>query len=595
MLEIPVLAIGTHCARSQPTIMSERRQAPFYVMGHLNPDTDAICSAIGHAALLRATGEEHVVAARCGHLPERTEWVLDQAGVEKPLYIKDVRIKAGEIALSEVVYVKADDTFLTAYERMVASGVRSVPVIDADRNVTGVLRFLDLLQLLLPTETEGLAVRTVSVSLSKVAQTLRAEINGAPLDETDFEERDQITLVGASSEENVVRRLEAAKEQGLIKKFVVICGDRPSIQNIAVDYGVNALIVTGGCPIGLALQDRATQQGVTILQCSQDTASTATLIRCSRQVRSVLKEDFIVLERSEPISRIRKRLAAEPQELFPVVEDDSMKLVGVMSKSDMIDPPKPKLALVDHNEYAQAVQGVEEAEIVEVIDHHRLAGDLVSREPIRYLNEPVGSTCTLVARKFRHRDLEPERGIAICLLAGLVSDTLNLTSPTTTELDHQMRDWLAGIADIDPTKFTEDFFAVGSLLASGEPTKVINTDRKEFTEEGYQISISQIEELGLQYFNRRRELLEAALRELQEEKNYDLACLVVTDIGKHYSLIIACGPEAVLAALPFDRKDDTLFHAPGAVSRKKQIFPAVCHAVAKAGLKETRNSSTQGV
>lgn len=559
-------------------------------MGHLNPDTDAICSAIGHAALLQAIGEENVIAARCGHLPERTEWVLDQAGVEKPVYIKDVRIKAGEIALKEVVYVKADDTFLTAYERMFASGVRSVPVIDADRNVTGVLRFLDLLQLLLPTETEGLAVRTVSTSLAKVATTLRAEVSGAKLDETDLEERDHITLVGASSEENVVRRLEDAKSQGLIEKFVVICGDRPSIQQIALDYGVNALIVTGGCGISLDLRDLAEEKGTTILQCSQDTASTATLIRCSRQVRSVLKEDFIVLERSEPISRIRKRLAAEPQELFPVVEDDSMRLVGVMSKSDMIDPPKPRIALVDHNEYAQAVQGIEEAEVVEVIDHHRLAGDLVSREPIRYLNEPVGSTCTLVARKFRHRDLEPEKGIAICLLAGLVSDTLNLTSPTTTELDRNIRDWLAGIAGVDPTKFTEEFFAVGSLLAAGDAAKVLNTDRKEFSEDDYNISISQIEELGLQYFNRRREEFEAALADLIDEKNYDLACLVVTDIGKHYSLILAAGTEALLAALPFDRKDDTLFHAPGVVSRKKQVFPAVCHAVAKAGVKATRRS-----
>src|SRR5690606_9265184 len=182
--------------------------------------------------------------------------------------------------------------------------------------------------------------------------------------------------------------------------------------------------------------------------------------------------------------------------------------IGVISKSDLVDPPRIRLALVDHNEYAQAVTGVEEAEIIEVIDHHRLAGDLVSREPIRYLNEPVGSTSTLVARKFLHRDLTPEPGVALCLCAGIVSDTLCLTSPTTTQLDRDILEWLGKIAGIEPKRFTEEFFAVGSLLATGTPDEILNADRKEFTEDGFKVSISQVEERGLHGFDNRRAELE---------------------------------------------------------------------------------------
>jgi len=565
--------------------MSTSPKLPFYVIGHRNPDTDAICAAIGHAALLNAIGEENVIAARCGDVPQRTQWVLEKAGMPAPRLIRDVRPTAGGIARRDVVQVCDTDTFLTAFGRMRASGVRSVPVIDKNGRVKGILRYLDLLQLLLPAQTEGLAVRTVTTSLQKITSTLRAEITGAE-DVSLTNEQDLVMLVGASSQESVHRRLVEAKEEGLMDRFVVICGDRPPVQQAAIDFGVRALIITGGFGIDIEYRNLARKNGTSIILCSQDTASTTTLIRCSRQVSHVLQQGFTVVDASDPISILRKRLAADPQELFPVVEDDTRELRGVISKSDLIDPPRPRLALVDHNEYAQAVRGVEEAEIVEVIDHHRLAGDLVSREPIRYLNEPVGSTSTLVARKFFHRDLEPDKGVATCLLAGLLSDTLNLSSPTTTLLDREMRDWLCSIAEVEPIVFTEEFFAVGSLLAGSDPTDCLAADRKEFHEEGYNISISQIEELGLQPFQSRRKDLEKALATLVEESNYDLAFLVVTDIGKHYSLILTQGDESVLGRLPYDREDDALFKAPGVVSRKKQIFPAICEAIRRAGARE---------
>jgi len=551
---------------------------PFYVIGHKNPDTDAICSAIGHAALLRATGEETATAARCGELSQRTAWVLEKAGVEAPELVTDVRATAAMICRREVVKASLADTFLTAYRRMLAHGVRCVPVVDDGGHVKGILRYLDLLELLLPGETEGLAVRTVHASLTKIAESLGAESIGAELPEPDHEE-DLILLVGASSQGTVQSRLKNAAKEGHIGRFLVICGDRPIVQRYAIDYGARALLVTGSNPVDPSLAKLAAAKGVVILRSHQDTASCSTLIRCSRTVRHAMTHKFISVGSHEPVSQLRKRLVPADQDLFPVDDPRDGTMLGVISKSDLLDPPRIKLALVDHNEYAQAVNGVEEAEIFEVIDHHRLAGDLVSREPIRYLNEPVGSTSTLVARKFVHRDLKPEPGVAMCLAAGIISDTLCLTGPTTAELDHEMLKWLSGIAGVDAEKFTEEFFAVGSLIATGTPVEILNADRKEFSEDGRKVSISQVEERGLHGFAPRREELEAALKRLVADHGYDLAVLAVTDVSRHHSIILAAGNPDIIEKLPFAPVDCTLFDAPGVVSRKKQIFPAVSEAL----------------
>ncbi len=551
---------------------------PFYVIGHRNPDTDAICSAIGHAALLNASGEEPgAIAARCGEVSQRTKWVLDRANLDSPLLITDVRTNAGMICRREVVQVGLNDTFLTAYRRMLAAEVRCVPVTDCEGKTRGILRYFDLLKLLLPANTEGLSVRTVLASLTKLADTLDATSMGAELPPPEQEE-ELILLVGASSQGTVDKRLRVATKDGNVGQFLVICGDRPIVQRYAIDRGARALLVTGGNTVSEEIRLRSIQKGVVLLLCKQDTASASTLIRCSRTVRHVMETDFITIAAGEPVSRLRKKLAAVDQDLFPVMEAGSDELLGVIAKSDLVDPPRIRVALVDHNEYAQAVSGVEEAQIVEVIDHHRLSGDLVSREPIRYLNEPVGSTCTLVARKFYHRDLAPDPPVALCLSAGIVSDTLCLTSPTTTELDRRMLKWLSGIAGVDPEEFTQEFFAVGSLIANGTPEEIIGADRKEFTEQGMHVSISQVEERDLRGFEARRQELEAELRQLHSDRKYDLTVLAVTDVALHKSMILAIG-EGMLDHLPFQRLDESLFLAPGVVSRKRQIFPAICEAI----------------
>ncbi len=552
---------------------------PFYVIGHKNPDTDAVCSAIGHAALLRASGEEpNAIAARCGEVSQRTKWVLEKAGIEPPLLLTDARTTAGMICRRKIIQVRPSDTFLTAYNRMLEASIRCVPVVNEDGSVAGMLQYINLLKLLLPDNTEGISVRTVHASLHNLAATLDAESIGAQISDHDHEE-DLILLVGASSQETVKQRLDQATKEGNVGQFLVICGDRPIVQRLAIEKGARALLVTGKNLVSKEIQDFAIAKGTVLLVCRQDTASANTLIRCSRTVRHVMETKFINVAESEPVSKIRKQLVGVDQDLFPVMDNITHLMLGVIAKSDLVDPPRLRFALVDHNEYAQAISGIEEATITEVIDHHRLSGNLVSREPIRYLNEPVGSTCTLVARKFFHRDLIPAPNVALCLCGGIVSDTLCLTSPTTTKLDQKMLTWLSGIARVDAKHFAEEFFAVGSLIANGTTDEIINTDRKEFNEQGFFISISQVEERDLHGFLARREELEEALRTLQFEKGYNIAVLAITDVALLKSMVLAVGPEKVIASLPFKRIDDTLYEAPGVVSRKRQIFPAICDAI----------------
>ena len=556
--------------------MSNSPNMPLYVIGHKNPDTDAICSAIGYADLLRKKGHTEALAARCGAVPTRTAWVLEKAGMEKPLLLDDVSATAEMICRKEVVKVSDDATFLEAYELMLSEKVRSIPVVNGHNQLCGLLKYLDLLQLLMPIDTEPESVRRMIACPEKIAVTLGAKVEGATL---KAQEREIVQLVGASSVDTVQKRLEHATEVGDIKSYVVICGDRPIIQRTAIEHGVCMLVVTGGFEVSEDLVQASKKKGVVILRCKQDTATASKLIRCSRMVSHALDDDIIRVMAHDSVKVLRDGLASVKQDLFPVIHPADNRLMGVISKSDLIDPPRIRLVMVDHNEYSQAVEGVEHAKVVEVIDHHRLAGDLVSSEPIRYINEPVGSSCTLVAREYRYAEVDIPREVALCLIAGMVSDTLNLTSPTTTNLDREILEWLCGIASVDAADFTHDFFASGSLLAHNTADEAINADRKVFEEDGARVSISHVEESGLDLFPERKEDLSLALDALIEVKGYDLALLIVTDINSHHSLLLGSGDAQIMKALNFERDADGVFQAPGVVSRKKQVFPAVCQAI----------------
>lgn len=557
-----------------------KENRPVYVIGHQNPDTDAICSAIGNAEFLRTHGEPNAVAARCGEMTLRTAWALEKAGVQPPVLLHDVTPTAGSICRRDIISVSPDDTFMTAYRRMTENALQTIPVIDSEKNLHGLLRYFDLLNLLMPLAMTEMNVRSVCASLRNIAKTIDGKcLNGDHLSE---EEMDNILLVGASSEPSVRTRLANYKRKGMIQDLIVICGDRPNVQLYAVEHGVRALVTTAGSSPSLDIIETAETTGTCILSTPWDTASVGQLIRCSRKVSEQVHKDYIVFPENAPLPELRRVAARHKQDLFPVVSLKTKKIIGVLSKTDLVDPPRMRVVLVDHNEFSQAVKGIEEADIVEVLDHHRLGTQLSTRDPIRFLNEPVGSTSTLVARKFFHRNSQPSVPVAICLCAGILSDTLNLTSPTTTRADRDMLEWLTGIAMIDAKKFTEEFFAQGSMLRSNTaPSVIIQADRKTFTEYDYKVSLSQVEEIGLFGLEDVQDGLVEALEALVKAEGLSLACLLVTDIVSHNSLLLAVGEDEVLDNIEYERLGVNLFSAPDVVSRKKQLFPAVSRALKK--------------
>lgn len=549
-----------------------------HVIGHRNPDTDAICSAIGYAAFLRDVRGMKAEAACCGELSVRTNWVLQTAGVPGPKLLLDVRPTAATICRRDVFTASPHQTFLSVYRMMVDHNFRSIPIVDDEGRLLGMPAIQELGQLFLPAQTNektDAANREVRSSLLNIVNAIDGILGGAAPDLETIQ--DFVLVVAASSLETTRKRAQ----QFPANLLVMVTGDRPEIHELAVEMNARCLIITGKFKPTSSILTRAAQQGVAIIYSPYDTASTSQLLRFSRPIGEALSHEFLSFGSRTPIREIVPAAQHSSQPLFPVVDEETQKLLGVFSKSDLIDLPRMKLVLVDHNEFAQAVAGADEAEIIEVIDHHRLSGNLRTKEPIRFINEPVGSSCTIVGIMYRMRGAAPDKATAICLCAGIISDTLHLTSPTTTSTDQEILEWLSGIGGIDSAQFVKDFFAAGSMLREHTPDRALESDRKVFEENGWHISISQIEELGLDEFWKREAELQGALQSLLTKHNLHFACLMVTDITRHHSVLLVAGDQRVIDSIDYPQAKEHVYDMAGVVSRKKQLFPYMSHVVTK--------------
>jgi manganese-dependent inorganic pyrophosphatase len=543
---------------------------PTWVMGHKNPDTDAICSALAYADLLRQTRIPEAVAACCGPPNARTEWVLQTAGISRPRLMSDVNLRASDICRREVSTARPTASVIEAYREMAAHSYRSLPVTNEDGILVGMLALQDLLALLIPESDKGNLARQVTTSTENVARILEADV--VYLNESSSKEQDFLMMVAGSSEPVMQERITKLPKDQLL----IITGDRVGVQLHAVEAGVRCLVITSGFRPSEAIIHAASKNGTSILVTDRDTASTTQLIRGARSINTAVSKDFISFSPDMKVQAIKEKLKTNrDQVLFPVCDPETKKLVGVFSRADLVNPERPRLILVDHNEFSQAVNGADEAEIIEVLDHHRLSGNLVTKEPIQFINKTVGSTCTIVGSTFRSYQIAPSRSIAICICAGIISDTLNLTSPTTTDEDRSVLEWASEIAGIDVARFKEDFFSAGSVLRSSNIPEAVGSDRKEFDESGYRVSISQVEEIGFDYFWPAREALQAELKSLVKEQNLDLACLMITDITLNDSLLLIEAPLEIRQRIGYPKKDSHLFVLKGVVSRKKQLFPFI--------------------
>ncbi len=550
-----------------------------FVFGHRNPDTDAICAALAYTDYLQRTSRPDAIACCCGAPNKRTEFALERAGLTAPRIVMDVRPEVGDVCRRTPIIARENEVFFEVYQRMNEHGIGAVPVLDEAGQLAGVLTLLNLLQLVFEGDTDPIRFRQVMTTVGKICQVINGEFQHQLDVDTPSE---MIVMVGAMSAEAFTKRLHKFEAS----KLIVVSGDRPTIQLPALEHGVRVMVVTGGYKLSPGLLQLAKANNVTVINSPFDTATTTMRIKTARQIGEAIDRDCRILASKEPVADVRRSVDRSRQKLFPVVNDDG-QLFGVLSKTDLVNPPRPKLVLVDHNELSQAVVGADEADIIEVLDHHRLGGSLKSSEPIRFINEPVGSTCTLVARQFRAAGLTPSPGIALCMASGIISDTLFLRSPTSTSVDRDCLDWLRGFCKCDLDQYAREFFAIGSALRSGIGKDVIREDCKEFTEHNIRFSISQIEEIGFELFWQRKDELLSALTELAQSRGLDFSALLVTDIVSNGSLLLMSHEPDYWEEINYPRVERHLYQLDDVVSRKKQLLPLIARLIADARTKSS--------
>jgi manganese-dependent inorganic pyrophosphatase len=540
------------------------------VIGHRNPDTDAICSAIGYADFKRRTGLPQAVAARCGDTNERIDFVLNSFGMPVPRFVSDVSPKVCDVMERNVLSVEPTATAAEALGLMHEHNLRILPVLEAGGKCRGLLSLFKLSKFLFPAANRLFDSRRLLASHATLAKTLGGSLI---VGSDQGPEEDLILMIGAMGLESFAQRLELYPKD----KLAVVVGDRWDIQNLAIREGVRVMIVTGGHAVEPKTLDAARNRGVSLIGSPHDTATTAALCRAGVSVRHVLDEDFLSLQEEAPLADVLKRATASGFLAFPVLDAEG-RTSGILSKSDFLKRVDRKLILVDHNELSQAVEGAEQVEILEIIDHHRI-GSLTTHQPILFRNEPVGSTSTIVADCFFQTGVELSPAIAGLLLAGLVSDTLNLTSPTTTPRDAQVLERLQIVAGVNAREFTDKLFASGSLLTLKPAPQAITTDCKEYAEDGNRFSVAQIEEIGFDQFWKRKTELLSALEEYKRAKNYSFCALMVTDINTQSSLLLLAADKRFIETISYPRVEPGIFELRGVVSRKKQLLPFLTHCL----------------
>jgi manganese-dependent inorganic pyrophosphatase len=542
-----------------------------YVIGHRNPDTDSIASAISYAAFKQQQGDSTVIAAIAGAPNPQTRYILDRLNIPEPLFLADVHPKVRDTIKRQPVTVDRQASAYEALELFNKSGVRVLPVVDDDNKPCGLLSLLHLSEsYLLPSRDK---LRQVTTSLPNLARTLAATL------ETDHGPDSLITLnlfIGAMLEESFSSMIEGHDPRTLL----IMTGNRRTIQLAAIERSVRVLVVTGGHQLEAPLLELAQKQGVTVLLTPHDTATAALLARLSTPVACLAELEFASIGIDKSLASLRQKLMGANVAAVVAVRGDGT-LAGVATKSSLLAPLPYRLILVDHNELGQAVPGAEQVEIAEVIDHHKL-GNSHSNSPISFITSPVGSTCTLVALRYRECSIEPGRQIAALLLAGILSDTVILKSPTTTDTDQQMSAWLEERSGLVAVDFGRDIFAASSSLKNyGSPDRVVAADFKLFTHEKYSIGLGQVEVIGFDEFYRMKEQLLEALAEVKRRDNLFIAGLMVTDITTETTLFLVEGHTLIAHVMEYPQLEPHLYELKNVMSRKKQMVPHLLKILAR--------------
>lgn len=534
-----------------------------YIIGHKNPDTDSICSAIALAELKNALGDENVQAARAGDVNPQTSFILDYFNVKAPIYLSNVHLQAKDIMSTNIITVEEKAPLKKVLEIFRDRNVQYIPVINKNNVPYGFLSPLDLANMNI-TQLSAKNSRDVFTSLLNIVSTIDAKIH---IDTLGNFERNFSVYVAAMEETSFLKVLSENEPENCI----VIVGDRDKIQRISVERKISILIITGGLKVSNSIIEAAKKNGVSLITSPYDSVTTAMLIRMSTPVYKICNKQFDKTTPDDLVEEVKRRITNIGSHGIAVM-DNGKKLLGIITKSDLLKSSGISLILVDHNEITQAVDGADLVNIREVVDHHRL-GNFHTNQPIIFMCEPVGSTSTLVAERFKNMHVEIKKEIAGILLGGVLSDTVLLKSPTTTSRDINIVKWLEEKSGLDHVEFGKEIFAATSSLKKQSPYNVVNGDYKTFITKDKKFGVGQVETIGFDEFYHEKNNLMRELAKIKDEKGLCLSALLITDIVWGTSLLLTVGDDKVLEYFDYPKVEVNLYELKNVLSRKKQVVP----------------------
>lgn len=546
-----------------------------YIIGHRNPDTDSIVSAAAYTALKKAQGYSGCVAARAGKPTPQTEYIFNRFKVPLPEFVSDLVPKVAYHYNPDITTIGEETSLWEAMEILGSGTVRVLPVVDGEGKYRSLLHYSFLAQKVFKmiNPKQKTVIQTSIELLSSVLHTQALVVHN------EKEIRKSPIIIAAAEFDTFQEHLGSH----IPENTILITGNRVDIQKYAIECGVRALIITNGTMIDKDLREKAEKRGVSVLISPYDTASTSLLIIYSMPVSSMANDQVKPVNRSDTTRKIAPLLALAPGKSLPVVDDDG-RVVGIVSEGDLYREPNINVILVDHNEQSQAVEGLDHYRILEIIDHHRI-GTLATRDPITFINKPVGATSTIIAGLFQENRIPLSLETASILLCGILADTLVLQSATTTGDDRAQAEYLANITNLDIEALGRDLLAAASNIAGRSVEDLIKQDMKEYTEAGHTFTVSQIEVEDPHEILSRKEEFISALEAYRQQRGYLLSALMVTDITELSSLLLVASDREFEQTISLPRMENSLYMMRDVVSRKKQLMPILSEIVETYGEK----------
>ena len=532
-----------------------------YVTGHKNPDLDSTCSSFCYAHLKNSTDPYNTyTAVRCGNLNKQTKSVFKRVNLDPPYLKKDVYPRVIDVAWRNLLRLDTESPVLDAVRAIDERNVSVIPVFSGEI-FRGIVSVHEITRFFIQ---ENTGIRPVhSFFIDNFGQVLP----GYFLKKGGHREFEAPIMTGAMPYDVSIERLSRLKPL----KPVLIVGLRKDIVRHAVEQQLPALILTGVESDDLEEIDFTEYAGHVFIS-EIDTAETIRLLRLSIPIKHIIETDPLRVESTDHFDKAKATLLESMLRGLPVFDGDCFE--GVVTRRCFIEKPRRKVILMDHNELEQSIPGIEQAEIVEIIDHHRLSAEKTF-QPIYFYSKPVGSTCTIVYQHYLNTGIEIDPRHAVLLLAGILSDTVMLKSPTTTSEDRSAIEKLEEIAGIDALEFGEEMFSQTVILRTASPKKLIASDFKTYAEYGFDVGIGQVEVVTLEDVDEIKAKYGRALESIRREQGLDWVMLLITNVLKENSMLLSTDFPPGENSLVYKEHSSHLFWLPGVLSRKKQLLPEI--------------------